>query len=220
MISNLKSHTLNSLGAICRASELCEFASSLSSGDLALCGELCVSGYENLGNKFEEDLKLNLINSLKPGAYLGFSHHSNGYNEFVLLSSNGVEFSQNKHKLFKLNGEDRIFKAGVADEIKIHSIAGVNIGVLICFELRFIELWNRLKGADIILVPAMWGESRSEHYEVLSQALALQNRCFVIACSDMDLKFNMVFCPNGSRAKNKKFDINLINNFRQWMDNE
>ncbi|WP_272889776.1 hypothetical protein [Campylobacter sp. P091] len=41
MISNLKTQVLSSLGAVRRASELCEFASSLKSGDLALCGELC-----------------------------------------------------------------------------------------------------------------------------------------------------------------------------------
>ena len=30
------------------------------------------------------------------------------------------------------------------------------IATLICFELRFPALWEQIKGADIILNPAMW----------------------------------------------------------------
>ena len=103
MISNLIAYNLNSIGAINRASELCDLASSLDSGDLALCSELCVSGYESLGGEFERDLERNLISSLKDGAYLGFSRIYNGYNEFICLSYKGAEFKQNKYKLFKPN---------------------------------------------------------------------------------------------------------------------
>ena len=220
MISNLKTHVLDSLGAVCRASELCEFASSLSTGDLALCGELCVSGYERLGERFWLDLDANLAQSLQSGAYLGYSCEFDGYNEFRLLGSNGLEFKQRKYKLFKPNGEDKIFKSGNLDGIALHQIDGVKVGVLICFELRFIELWSRLKSADIILVPAMWGKGRKEHYETLCRALALQNRCYTLACSDMDLKFSAVFAPDGSGAEVAKFDINLIKKFRKWIDDE
>lgn len=220
MISNLKTQVLSSLGAVRRASELCEFASSLKSGDLALCGELCVSGYERLDRQFWLDLDENLANFLKSGAYLGYSCEFDGYNEFRLLGSNGLEFKQRKCKLFKPNGEDKIFKFGNLDEIFLREIAGIKVGVLICFELRFIDLWSRLRGADVILVPAMWGQSRREHYETLCKALALQNRCYTLACSDVDLKFSAVFAPDGSKADVAKFDINLIKKFRKWIDDE
>ncbi|WP_086244376.1 carbon-nitrogen hydrolase family protein [Campylobacter devanensis] len=215
MISNLKTQVLSSLGAVRRASELCEFASSLKSEDLALCGELCVSGYERLDRMFWLDLDENLANFLKSGAYLGYSCEFDGYNEFRLLGSNGLEFKQRKYKLFKPNGENKIFKFGNLDEISIREIAGIKVGVLICFELRFIDLWSRLRGADVILVPAMWGQSRREHYETLCKALALQNRCYTLACSDVDLKFSAVFAPDGSKADVAKFDINLIKKFRK-----
>lgn len=220
MISNLKTQVLSSLGAVRRASELCEFASSLKSGDLALCGELCVSGYDRLDRQFWLDLDENLANFLKSGAYLGYSCEFDGYNEFRLLGSNGLEFKQRKYKLFKPNGEDKIFKFGNLDEIFIREIAGIKVGVLICFELRFIDLWSRLRGADVILVPAMWGQSRREHYETLCKALALQNRCYTLACSDVDLKFSAVFAPDGSKMDTAKFDINLIKKFRKWIDDE
>ncbi|ARR01410.1 carbon-nitrogen hydrolase family protein [Campylobacter porcelli] len=215
MISNLIAHNLSSIGAINRASELCDFAASLKDGDLALCSELCVGGYERLGDEFEQDLERNLISSLKSGAYLGFSRIFNDYNEFILLSSKGVEFKQNKYRLFKPNNEDKITLSGSLDGIKIHNINGVKIGVLICFELRFIKLWDRLMGASIILVPAMWGKARKAHYKVLCQALALQNRAYVIACSDMDLRFKSIFAPDGKRSENMKFDINLIDKFKK-----
>ena len=166
------------------------------------------------------DLDENLANFLKSGAYLGYSCEFDGYNEFRLLGSNGLEFKQRKYKLFKPNGEDKIFKFGNLDEIFIREIAGIKVGVLICFELRFIDLWSRLRGADVILVPAMWGQSRREHYETLCKALALQNRCYTLACSDVDLKFSAVFAPDGSKADVAKFDINLIKKFRKWIDDE
>ena len=130
-----------------------------------------------------------------------------------------MEFKQNKYKLFKPNNEDKITLKGNLNDIKIHHINGVKIGVLICFELRFIELWTRLMGAEIILVPAMWGKGRKRDYMVLCQALALQNRAYVVACSDMDLKFRSIFTPSGKRGENMKFDINLIDKFKNWIDN-
>lgn len=215
MISRLISHHLELKGAINRASELCDFASALQAGDLALCGELCLGGYQSLGDEFAKNIIKNISNSLKDGAYLGFSHIIDGFNEFVLLSSSGIEFSQKKHKLFKPNNEDKVTKSADIDQIQIHSINGLKIGVLICFEIRFIELWSRLKGADIILVPAMWGKSRARDYEILCEALAMQNRCFVVSCSDRDLEFNAIFSPRGKSLNQMKFDRDLIDNFKR-----
>ena len=58
--------------------------------------------------------------------------------------------------------------------------------MLICFELRFPELWARLKGCALLLVPAMWGGPRRGHIVTLSEALAIINRTFVAVADSAD----------------------------------
>ena len=97
-------------------------------------------------------------------------------------------------------------------------ICGVKFGVLICFELRFLQLWERLCGAQIILVPAMWGAQKKAQFFTLLRALALQTRAYVVAVSDggkAQLKMAKVFYPDGKSAKWAKFNLARIDEFRQ-----
>jgi len=104
----------------------------------------------------------------------------------------------------------------------------LNMGILICFELRFTALWERLRGAEIIAVPAQWGRLRSEHFDVLGRALALANECYV-AQSDT---FNEEMCglsgiitPFGSVTRNENlrllegtFDAREVRKMRRYLD--
>lgn len=215
MISKLKALTLCSLNAVSKASELCNLASKLEGGTLALAGELCITKYENLGDRFEENLISNLKASINKNAFLGFTHFNGKFNEFVLLNNKEIIYSQLKSRLFTPNLEEKFFGSGGDENIKIFNIGKIKLGVLICFELRFNELWNRLDGADIILIPACWGKSRSRDFKILSRALALQNRCYVVACSDNDLVFDGVFLPDGKFQKESKFDSFASINFKK-----
>ncbi len=92
-----------------------------------------------------------------------------------------VIYSQAKAKLFKFGDEHKYMKAGEDKDINIIEVAGIKIGILICFELRFKELWQKLEGADIIAVPAWWGKLREENFTTLTQALAVMNQCYLVA---------------------------------------
>jgi predicted amidohydrolase len=62
--------------------------------------------------------------------------------------------------------------------------AGVNIGMSICYDLRFPELYRRLAdaAADLIFVPSSFTAPTGEaHWEILIRARAIENQCFVIA---------------------------------------
>ena len=65
-------------------------------------------------------------------------------------------------------------------------IEGVKYALLICFELRFKELWKLVEGADVVLIPSRWGKLRKMHLEVLSRALAVMNQCYVIVSNSSD----------------------------------
>ena len=60
-----------------------------------------------------------------------------------------------------------------------------NIGLMICYDLRFPEMSRLLtiKGADLLVVPSGWvqGEMKEEHWETMVKARAIENGSYVVA---------------------------------------
>jgi len=74
-------------------------------------------------------------------------------------------------------------------EIVVSSLAaGVGLGLSICYDLRFPELYRELaiRGAEIIAVPAAFTlPTTRDHWEVLVRARAIEDQCFVIAANQI-----------------------------------
>ena len=102
------------------------------------------------------------------------------FNQAIILYNGKIVHRQNKSKLFILGEELKYYKAGNIEDIKIFEIDGIRFGILICFELRFKELWKQLEKADFILVPAMWGKERKKQLEILASSLTVINQCYVL----------------------------------------
>jgi predicted amidohydrolase len=62
-----------------------------------------------------------------------------------------------------------------------------NIGLSICYDLRFPELYRVLvkKGAEIIVCPAAWPYPRTEHWITLNRARAIEEQCYFIGCNQV-----------------------------------
>jgi predicted amidohydrolase len=63
-------------------------------------------------------------------------------------------------------------------------VAGVSIGLSICYDLRFPLLYRKLaqSGAEILTVPAAFTKATGEaHWHVLNRARAIENGCFVVS---------------------------------------
>lgn len=63
------------------------------------------------------------------------------------------------------------------------SIEGFEVGVLICYDLRFPE-WARLyvdQGADVLIYSAGWppGPRKDDHWNVMLRSRAIENTCYV-----------------------------------------
>ena len=73
------------------------------------------------------------------------------------------------------------------EEIVLSSTAaGVELGLSVCYDLRFPELYRILavRGARILLVPAAFTLATTrEHWEVLLRARAIENQAFVVAAN-------------------------------------
>ena len=69
-------------------------------------------------------------------------------------------------------------------EIVTAEVGGVTVGLSICYDLRFPELFRALAvgGAEVFLVPAAFTHhTGAAHWEVLLRARAIENGCFVVA---------------------------------------
>jgi len=62
--------------------------------------------------------------------------------------------------------------------------AGMKVGLTICYDIRFPELYRRLAdfGVDLVFIPSSFTALTGEaHWEILVRARAIENQCFVVA---------------------------------------
>jgi len=133
----------------------------------------------------------------------------NFVNQAVVIHKHKIVHRQEKVKLFKLGDEDLYFQAGKKKKIKPFEIEGIKYAILLCFELRFKELWAQVEGADVVFVPSRWGKQRKTHLEVLSRALAVMNQCYVVVSnsSDEDMaSSSCIISPTGEVIMNDSLE--------------
>ena len=78
--------------------------------------------------------------------------------------------------------ESRTVASG--DQPVVTGVDGVGVGLSICYDLRFPELYRRLAsaGARVLVVPAAFmAHTGRDHWEVLLRARAIENQCYVVA---------------------------------------
>lgn len=101
-------------------------------------------------------------------------------NVYSLISNKGERLADYvKAHPFGYAGEDRYYEKG--NRVVTVPFLGKRIGLSICYDLRFPELFQALsKTADCILVPANWPAERAEQWKVLLRARAIENQADVI----------------------------------------
>jgi len=105
------------------------------------------------------------------------------YNTAYVIDKGKVAGTYRKLHLFSTMGEDRFLSAG--DHSLVVSTSVGRLGVAICYDLRFPELFRKmaLEGAEIICLPAEWPKPRQEHWRTLLRARAIENQLFVVAAN-------------------------------------
>jgi predicted amidohydrolase len=72
------------------------------------------------------------------------------------------------------------------DEPVVVDVEGFRVGLSICYDVRFPELYRRLAdlGAEVLLVPAAFTlHTGKDHWHVLLRARAIEAQCFVVAAA-------------------------------------
>jgi deaminated glutathione amidase len=70
------------------------------------------------------------------------------------------------------------------DKIVVTNIKGIPVGLSVCFDIRYPEMFRilALKGAKVVLVPAIFMlHTGKDHWEVLLRARAIENQVYMVA---------------------------------------
>jgi len=117
------------------------------------------------------------------------------YNTSALIGPNGAIVARYR----KIHLFDVAVEAGPADVESarvtpgdaaiVADVDGVRLGLTICYDLRFAELYRSLAllGAEVLTVPANFTERTGrDHWEVLLRARAIENGAYVLAPSQIN----------------------------------
>lgn len=189
--------------------------------DIIFFPEMSFTGFSmNIGNTKEKDYSLNIVKSIavKYNVAVGFGWtrewKDKGENVYTVVNNKGEVISEYiKLHPFSYSGEDNYFKAG--NSIVAFEYNDFRIGTLICYDLRFPEVFQALsKNVDLIVVPACWPDKRSNHWKTLLKARAIENQCYIAGVNcvgDIGGIYysgnSMIINPNGdilSFGKNKE----------------
>mgnify|MGYP001443749851 CR=1 FL=1 len=113
--------------------------------------------------------------------------------------------------------EDTCFSAG--DDPAVFGIDGLRLGLAICYDLRFPELFRLYAGRGVhgVIVPSAWPESRLRHWELFIRARAAENQMYVIGINatgsnpvDSYAGSSMTAGPDGSLVARAGEDETLL----------
>lgn len=184
---------------------------SASGAKLIALPELCVTGYradekfsslaQSLHGEYVQELRR--MSQENQGIYIytaipeAVEDGGKPYNTAVLINRQGVAASYRKIHLWGM--ETEYFRAG--DKLAIAETPVGRVGMHICFDVSFPEpaRFSALEGADLLMyVFAFANPKRKYAFDVLTQARALENGCYVMASNLVGDEKNTAFF-GGSR---------------------
>jgi predicted amidohydrolase len=109
------------------------------------------------------------------------------FNTSVLFAPDGaLAAAYRKIHLFGFDGGETTLMSG-GDELFVVETPLGPTGLATCYDLRFPELFRALieGGATAFLISSGWPTPRIEHWDVLTQARAIEDQAWVIACNEV-----------------------------------
>jgi predicted amidohydrolase len=175
--------------SLARAGVLAKQARSAGAGLLVL-PEMCASGFTMDADKFAEEedgpstralSALALEHQLWVIAGLSMRRGGKYLNSALAFAPDGsLAATYDKQRLFGYARETTVYSAGTSP--CVIEVGGLSLGLFVCFDLRFPELFREVAAdVDACIIIANWPSARQRHWEVLTQARAIENQCYVVA---------------------------------------
>jgi deaminated glutathione amidase len=117
-----------------------------------------------------------------------------GRNTCVHVGPDGEDrAAYRKLHMFDVEVGDTVYRESAheapGDQVVVSATAdGVELGLTICYDLRFPELYRALadRGARVFTVPSAFTvPTTRDHWEVLLRARAIEDQCFVVAANQV-----------------------------------
>ncbi|MRX39532.1 amidohydrolase [Flavobacterium sp. LC2016-23] len=110
------------------------------------------------------------------------------YNRMLFVFPNGAIRHYDKRHLFTLAGEDKSYTAGT--EKVIVEYLDWKICLQICYDLRFPVFARNTENYDLLLYVANWPKVRTNAWDALLKARAIENMSYVVAVNRVGLDAN------------------------------
>ncbi|HLQ70163.1 MAG TPA: carbon-nitrogen family hydrolase [Bacillota bacterium] len=101
---------------------------------------------------------------------------------FVIDRNGKLVHEYSKIHLVPMLNEPEYLTGGTS-KVKIFELDGEKVGMVICYDLRFPEVFRDLamEDAKVIFVVAEWPVERTEHWITLLRARAIENQCYIVS---------------------------------------
>ncbi len=145
------------------------------------------------------------LNNCSVAGSIIFIENNKYFNRLLCVHQDGRIDSYNKRHLFRMAGEERLYVAG--NTRTISTIKGWKICWQICYDLRF-PVWSRNKGDyDALVYVACWPAQRSDVWNTLLKARAIENQSYVIGVNRVGEDGNKITYQGESMAIDPKGNL-------------
>ena len=195
--------------------------------NLLIFPEMTLTGFTMKSKDFAEELKgesflyfSELAKEKKCAVMYGVieKEKKKNFNTLVHLNNQGkIIASYRKIHPFSYAKEDRHF--GKGKQPVITKVKGLKVGLSICYDLRFPELYRLYAKEKVHLIVdiANWPDTRIEHWRSLLKARAIENQCYVTGVNRVGddpklhyIGFSSVFDPMGKEIISVENDEKII----------
>jgi len=155
--------------------------------DLIVLPEMFTSGFTMHLEKVAETMQGETITMLQSLAKAGncaitgsvvIQEEGRFYNRLVFIFPSGEMATYDKRHLFTLAGEDKVYTPG--KQKRIVEYKGFKICPLICYDLRFPVFSRNTEDYDVLIYVANWPKPRTNAWDILLRARAVENMCYTI----------------------------------------
>ncbi len=158
--------------------------------ELLIFPEMTLTGFTMNSKKNAEEIDgisihffIEQARKLKTDLIAGIIEKENShfFNSLYHFDKNGIiKAVYKKIHPFSLAEEEKNYKSG--NEIVTSSIKNHKLGLSICYDLRFPELFrmNTKEGAELLINIANWPVKRIEHWKQLTKARAIENLAYFV----------------------------------------
>lgn len=130
----------------------------------------------------------------------------------VISKTGQLVATYDKMHLFSHKGSEENKYISTGDELKILDLGFTKIGLSICYDIRFPELYRKYskEGVEIFVNAAAWSNKKLEHWNIMHRARAIENQCFMIVAdqtgkisnTEYNLGHSMIITPWGDIIAN------------------